>query len=32
MTSTLDDTSLTGLGLTLLDYIGQVEIKVTKVE
>ena len=32
MTSSLEDSSLTELGLALLDYIGQVEIKVTKVE
>ncbi len=32
MASSLDDSSLTELGLALLDYIGQVEIKVTKVE
>lgn len=31
MTSSLEDSSLTELGLALLDYIGQVEIKVTKV-
>ncbi|MFP6900497.1 MAG: transglutaminase-like domain-containing protein, partial [Opitutales bacterium] len=32
MASPLEDSSLTELGLVLLDYIGQVEIKVTKVE
>jgi hypothetical protein len=32
MTASLEDASLTELGLALLDYVGQVEIKVTKVE
>jgi len=32
MTASLEDSSLTELGLALLDYIGQVEIKVAKVE
>jgi hypothetical protein len=32
MTASLEDATLTELGLALLDYIGQVEIRVKKVE